>query len=157
MSKFFTKKSDSSIKPTTENVSLMLNKEVELVKKTPILSSNESNDSFEPKESVNTKKNNTTNKKPKSPPPKKSAKTKEEDTTSELTIANFTDLQPVKLKGLDMESKLYEALKKYYNYDKFKSDTQKKAIFEIVKREGDVYVSMPTGILLLYYILNRLN
>ena len=45
----------------------------------------------------------------------------------------------------NLEAKLYETLKKYFNHDRFKSETQKQAIIEIVKRENDVYVSMPTG------------
>lgn len=146
LSKFFSVKSEPKITSSvTENVSSILNKEVDLVKNTPVLSNpdikdNEPND-FLPKDSVVKK----TSKKTKSSP-KKSTKTKEVDNDiSENTIANFTDLDPVRLEGLDMESKLYEALKKYYNYDRFKSDTQKKAVFEISKREGDVYVSMPTG------------
>lgn len=58
---------------------------------------------------------------------------------------SFTELEYVRLKGHDTESKLYEALKKYYNYDKFKSETQRRAVFEVSKRSSDVYVSMPTG------------
>lgn len=44
-----------------------------------------------------------------------------------------------------MEEKMYAKLKKHFNYDKFKSETQKQACFEIAKRKNDVYVSMPTG------------
>ena len=56
-----------------------------------------------------------------------------------------TCFKSVQLSCKEPEERLYEALKKYYNYDKFKSETQKNAIFEITKRKGDVYVSMPTG------------
>lgn len=71
-----------------------------------------------------------------------------ESSTSEPIEAaskSFTQLEYVRLKGQDTESKLYEALKKYYNYDKFKSETQRRAVFEVSKRSSDVYVSMPTG------------
>ena len=44
-----------------------------------------------------------------------------------------------------VEDQLKEALKKYFNYDRFKSDTQRRACIEIARRSGDVYVSMPTG------------
>ena len=48
-------------------------------------------------------------------------------------------------KCLTLEEKLYAALKKYFNHDRFKSETQKLACLEISKRKNDVYVSMPTG------------
>ena len=43
------------------------------------------------------------------------------------------------------EKRLYDLLKKHFKYDRFKSDTQKSAVLEIIKRKNDVYVSMPTG------------
>nr|QNH68106.1 ATP-dependent DNA helicase Q5 [Brachionus koreanus] len=48
-------------------------------------------------------------------------------------------------KPLTLEEKIYDALKKYFGHSKFKSETQKTACFEIAKRNGDIYVSMPTG------------
>lgn len=44
-----------------------------------------------------------------------------------------------------MEEKLYDTLKKFFGHTKFKSETQKSACFEIARRNGDIYVSMPTG------------
>ena len=44
-----------------------------------------------------------------------------------------------------LEVRLSECLKKYFGYDRFKSETQRFACQEIAKRVGDVYVSMPTG------------
>lgn len=38
-----------------------------------------------------------------------------------------------------VESKVYANLKKYFKYDSFKSETQKTAVLEIVKRKNDVY------------------
>ncbi len=64
---------------------------------------------------------------------------------SSITSKDFTLMERVHLTGTDTEAKLYEALKKFYGYDKFKSETQRKAVFEVSKRRGDVYVSMPTG------------
>jgi superfamily II DNA helicase RecQ len=44
-----------------------------------------------------------------------------------------------------LESKLIQALKDYFKYERFKSETQRQACIEIAKRKHDVYVSMPTG------------
>ena len=68
-----------------------------------------------------------------------------EPPNSNITISKETCFKHVQLSSKEPEERLYEALKKYYNYDKFKSETQKNAILEITKRKGDVYVSMPTG------------
>ncbi|CAH0548926.1 unnamed protein product [Brassicogethes aeneus] len=40
---------------------------------------------------------------------------------------------------------ILDALKKHFNFEKFKSKLQKKAVIEICQRKNDVYVSMPTG------------
>ncbi len=47
--------------------------------------------------------------------------------------------------SLTIDERLKIALKKYFNYDRFKSETQRLACVEIGKRVNDVYVSMPTG------------
>ena len=39
-----------------------------------------------------------------------------------------------------LEQRLLEVLKKYFNYDGFKSETQRLACLEISKRQSDVYV-----------------
>lgn len=57
------------------------------------------------------------------------------------TVANTNEKEKV----LTLEERLFVTLKKHFNYDRFKSDTQKSAILEIAKRNHDVYVSMPTG------------
>lgn len=44
-----------------------------------------------------------------------------------------------------VESRLLDALKKYFNYERFKSETQRLACIEIGNKQNDVYVSMPTG------------
>ncbi len=43
------------------------------------------------------------------------------------------------VKNESVESKVYTNLKKYFKYDNFKSETQKNAVLEIVKRKNDVY------------------
>ncbi|CAH1981247.1 unnamed protein product [Acanthoscelides obtectus] len=43
------------------------------------------------------------------------------------------------------ESKIYEGLKKYFRFDKFKSELQKQAVVEVCQRKHDVLISMPTG------------
>ncbi len=67
----------------------------------------------------------------------------------------FGKIECIKLESTDLESRLFEALKKYYNYNCFKSETQQKAILEISKRTNDVYVSMPTG--MNFYIFMIIN
>jgi ATP-dependent DNA helicase Q5 len=44
-----------------------------------------------------------------------------------------------------LEDRLKTALKQHFNYDRFKSDTQRQACLAIAKKQTDVYVSMPTG------------
>jgi len=53
--------------------------------------------------------------------------------------------KPDLVEETDPKKKLFSLLKKHFKYDRFKSDTQEAAIFEIIKRQKDVYVSMPTG------------
>lgn len=74
---------------------------------------------------------------------------------SETKITSSTSNESIEVKNklnetsepkpLTLEEKIYNTLKKYFGYTKFKSDTQKSACFEISKRNGDIYVSMPTG------------
>uniref|UniRef100_A0A6P7GRD3 DNA 3'-5' helicase n=1 Tax=Diabrotica virgifera virgifera TaxID=50390 RepID=A0A6P7GRD3_DIAVI len=43
------------------------------------------------------------------------------------------------------EYSILQGLKKYFKFDEFKSDLQRRAVIEICQRKRDVFVSMPTG------------
>ncbi|GJQ79773.1 RecQ5 [Trypoxylus dichotomus] len=43
------------------------------------------------------------------------------------------------------ETEVLDSLKKYFKFDTFKSELQKDAVLQILKRDTDVLVSMPTG------------
>jgi ATP-dependent DNA helicase Q5 len=61
------------------------------------------------------------------------------------SVSSTSVVQEPAIKNLTIEERLYEALKKYFNHDRFKSESQKSACLEIARRNHDVYVSMPTG------------
>ncbi len=60
---------------------------------------------------------------------------KKSESSESIPNSNSNDV------GKSLEEKLLDCLKKFYKYDCFKSETQRKAILEISKREADVYVN----------------
>nr|CAI5823614.1 unnamed protein product [Callosobruchus analis] len=43
------------------------------------------------------------------------------------------------------ESQIYEGLKKYFRFEEFKTELQKRAVVEVCQRKHDILISMPTG------------
>ncbi len=135
-------------------LNLKLETQLDVLNKLPALSNPEIDSPLAPKKKTSLQTNNpeTTHASPKKKKTQatavKKVKLKEKqasDINPDEEPSLFTKLDYISLTSTDMESRLYEALKKYYNYDKFKSETQKRAVFEIARRTSDVYVSMPTG------------
>ena len=76
---------------------------------------------------------------------KKPSETDSESSQTKVTAEQIKNKLPelkteTKLvKNESIETKMFNCLKKYFNYDCFKSETQKNAVLEIAKRKNDVY------------------
>lgn len=136
----------SSNLDTIDSLSVKLQTNTDMLTKVPALSNPEIDSPLiKKKKPVDTDNPSKATSKKQATTKKAKQKEKQNDDIDQNIESIFTSLEHVTLIGETIEERLYEALKKYYNYDRFKSETQKNAVIAIAKRESDAYVSMPTG------------